>query len=87
MIQQVMDEEVRFDSALIVSESNGEFKVVVNGRATPRTAVASSEFLSNRDGSGRNEEFVIATSPYHDMPVIVARSPWLTNQVGTEYSE
>lgn len=86
LVSEVSDGEVQIFCGLAVSEKDGTYEVIVNGRATPRSATATNDFAFNRTGHGVGDEVLIVTSPLTDMPTITGHSPWMLNQIGTEYA-
>lgn len=85
LVGQAKAGERKLSVGRIVAESNGAYSVIVNGRAEPRSAVATNDFVFNRTGHGIGDEVLVVTSELNDQPVIVGHSPWLLNAEGTEY--
>lgn len=85
LVSEAKNGEQQIYVGRIVAASDGTYQTIVNGRSTPRQAVATNDFAFNRTGHGVGDEVLIITSNTNDMPVIVGHSPWLLNQLGTEY--
>lgn len=76
---EAKDEEVTLWIAKVTVDADGEYLATVNGRATPRQALASTEFAfaSQGQGSKVGEHVVLAASEHNDMAFIIGSSNYI----------
>lgn len=80
-------QEPRLQIGRIVKGQSGLYRVITNGRGVPRDDISLTDLALNEQGHGEGDEILVQASELNDKPVIVGHSPWLVNQLGTEWDE